>query len=149
MPIRWVINPVIETIVDGTTYRKAKVASLLDAGRVGKYYRCVSHIYDGATWCLTFVRGANFLTLDADPEVINLLERDYEDADDVLSKTPRQLGFPGAKLQRIRARLEAKGVDTTGLTVDSTLAEILERLGNKIQAGCNPRGLWYRGTDLS
>lgn len=128
MPIRWVINPVIETVDGDTTTRLPKVFTLSDPGRPGKTYQHSSIILDSANWCLSFVRAADMSTLDADAQCINLLETDYEDVDDTLAKTVRDLGWSAAKRNRVLQRLTDKGVDTTGITLDTALWQILVRI---------------------
>jgi hypothetical protein len=136
MPIRWVINPVVETTVGGTTYRRSKVATLVDPGRTGpggtpKTYKH-STIIAGAAWCLSFVRGTTMTTLDADTDCIHLFEQDYEDADDITASTVADLGWNAAKITRVRNRLEAKGVDTSGYTGATPLWQIARDLARAL-----------------
>lgn len=133
MPIRWIINPVIETQVDGILYRESKVNTLLDPGRPGKTYKHSTVMPPvGGNWCLSFVRGASMSGLDADPQCIDLLETDYEDQGNHLVSTIRDLGWTAAKRTRVLQRLIDKGIDTTGLTLDTPLWHIVIKVGQWI-----------------
>src|SRR3970040_391845 len=82
MPSRWVVNPVI--FHDGA--RKPKVATIPDPGRppeiidgdtVIRYYRHSSSIGEMER-CLSYVVGADLSALDADPEIITVLDGNDE-----------------------------------------------------------------------
>lgn len=133
MPVRWVINPVLEEVVDGTTYQRPKVTTLLDPGRAGKTYKHTTVILGGG-WCLSCVRGANMTALDNDAQCVNLLETDYEDAENRLVSTVRDLNWTVAKRNRVLQRLTDKGIDTTGITLDTALWQILLRVAQALQS---------------
>lgn len=161
MPVRWVINPVIETIgPNDERYRKPKVAAIIDPGRpprpgtddagdpidIPQTYSHVSCISDGLPgqqndWCLSQVWGVDFTPLDADPEVIDLLEMDYgqDERGVVLAKRGREHGVSAAKMGRIIARLRDKGADVTAITKDTPVHETLRRLGRVINPQFDPR----------
>lgn len=69
-------------------------------------------------------------TIDGDAQCIDLFEGDYEDQNgkDYLDRTVRGLGWSAAKRNRVLQRLTDKGVDTTGITLDTALWEILVRI---------------------
>lgn len=149
MPIRWVISPIV--IDQGV--RRPKVATLVDPGRpptgVDDIGVLIPHTYKhssvcGAVWCLSFVRGVDLSVLDADQQCIHVFEQDYEDSQGFLDQTPRSLGWTNARLNRIRDRLSSRGVDVTGLTADSPLWEIAQRLGRHLHGRFQPRGTWVR-----
>ncbi|MCA1570849.1 MAG: hypothetical protein LC798_11130 [Chloroflexi bacterium] len=143
------LSPVVEvTEVDDETgwvsppIRKPKVATLVDPG-TGRPYPHSSAI-DTPDWALSFVRAQDFGPLDADPQCINIIEQDYNDGDDLLAATPRDLNWPAAHRQRVLRRLTDRDVDVTGLTIDSPLWQWLERLGRKVLPSFTPRGTWVR-----
>ncbi len=148
--IRWVLSPVLAELgADGRTYRRAKLADKLDATRPGKTVKYVAVISDGQPgqingWCLCLVRAGSFAALDADAELDNALDLDYDDAQPFLDNTPNTLGWNAAKMKRVRDRMTARGVDTTGLTMDTPLWQILARIGQAIQPGWSPSGTWVR-----
>ena len=110
--VRWIISPVVtvtEQAGEVTNYRAPKVSILIDPS-TGKGYQHSSAIAT-ANWAVSLVYSADFSGLDLDAEVVNLLERDYLYSEDLLNKTPAELGFNAAKVNRIRQRLEARGVD--------------------------------------
>ena len=95
-------------------------------------------------WCLCFVRGVDMSGLDADPEIIDVLETDYEDIDGFLAATPNDLNWSPGKLNRVKNRLESKGVDFTGLTKDDPLWMWIQRAGEYVTPGFTPKGTWVK-----
>ena len=151
--LRWVLCPVVEsTWPDGTRVRVPKVSQMADPSRppilsrlddgtsvlVPRRVRFSTVISDGLPgqvngWCLCLVRSADLTVLTADPEVIDALEgEDYDDGDNRLATTPRLRGWSGAKLTRVRTRLDARGIDTSGLSADTPLWQILRRVGRRV-----------------
>lgn len=129
MGIRWYLCPVemrdIEYEDDVERVRAPRVRFLIEPGR-NKNYQYTAAIAV-KSWCLVKVLAEDWTAIEADSQCIRLLEGD-EDTPGLLDKTPRQLGFSAARMIRIRDRLQGYGVDTTGLTMDSTLEEILDRV---------------------
>ena len=156
--IRWVISPVI---IDGNT-RRAKVFTLPDLGRppvtgldgegfpitAQPTYIGSAAISDGAAgqvkvWCLCFVRGVDPASMNADPTIVNVLERDYDDAvETLLNKTPRAEGWKQPKLTTLKSKLSAKGVVVADITLDTPFWEILQRLGRVVNFAFRPKGTW-------
>jgi hypothetical protein len=134
MALRWVISPVVDVVEADpvsaalTPPRAPKVGGLIESGR-GKRYQCANAVSSDA-FALSLVRAANMAAVDADAEIVNVFEADFSDGQraSLLDTTPRIQGWNTARLTRIRNRLTARGVDTTGLTLDSTLETILDRL---------------------
>ena len=159
MPIRWVICPVIETVMlDGTPLRYPKVEAIRDAaypewqttddeGNLVTKFIGLGHssVIELSNWCLSFVRGQDFSLLDADVQVINVFEAgsDYEDIDSFLANTPRSLNWKTSKVNRIKDKLLNYGVDLTGITLDTPLWQILQRVGQRIRSDFpGPKGTW-------
>jgi len=105
--------------------RGPKVASLLEPGRTKPYQ--FSAAIDTADWCVCVVQAQNFSALDADPQCVNLFERDTVASDDLLARTPRQEGWSAARVQRLVTLLTARGVSTTGLDATTPLGIWLDR----------------------
>jgi hypothetical protein len=143
MPVRWVICPVVETFgEDGTRYRAVAIDGLADPGNPGKSYAYTAVISDGLPgqvndWALVQVMGADLSGLDAVPGVVDLLETDHDRSARkvLLAATVDGLGWPAAKLARVRDRLAANGVDVAGLTRQSTLLAVLRRLADAVAPG--------------
>lgn len=158
MPIRWVICSVIEQ--DGGKVRLPLVATIPDPGIPPEQgvdddgnpiivFPTYAHssVIDVGNWCLSFVRGVDMSGLDGNPDVINVFEpdSDFEDVDGFLAKSPNELGWFLGKVKRIKRRLENKGADFTGLTMDSPLWEILKRIGMVIWPNFKgPKGTWVK-----
>lgn len=147
MPSRWVVCPVI---LDGEV-RKPKVSILEDPGRdpvfdeetqgfINKTYRYSSAV-SIRNWALCFVSGADLSGLDADFEVIDLFERDFDfdTRESIMATTPRQLGWNNGRLNRLINLMSNNGVDTAGLGLDSPFEEFLFRLGD-VHAPVDKRG---------
>ena len=156
--IRWVICPVDEEIdAKGRRHRAPRVARLHDrrtysypggATVVNPPYRYSAAISSGLPgevndWCLCLVRFVDSTEMNADPQVISLLERDYnEETETLLDKTARQLAWNPARVRRVLDRLEARGIDVTGLTLDTPLWQVVERCGQHLHLHFRPGGTW-------
>jgi len=140
MSYRWIICPVVTiTIPDNDgglddVFRAPKIHAYIEPGR-NKRYQHTSAIHD-SNWCLSLVKADDFTLLDADPEIINLLEIDFVDFVH-FDLTLRQLGVNAARLTRIKNRMIARGVDVTGLTLDTPIETILDRIASMI-------AIWFR-----
>lgn len=153
MPIRWIVSPValrtltyvdaetLETVIEEVVCPKEH--TYLDPGRGKRYMR--SSLITADTWGLSFVRGVDFTPLDADPEIVNLFEGEFSEADDHLNRTPDSLGWNPGRLARLRGRLNAKGASTVGLTGTTPLQSWLERLGRVLDPNFDPRRYWVAG----
>lgn len=146
--LRWVVCPVIEDIPTpdedwvgpGEPVRRPKLAGLIDPS-TGREYAWSAAI-DLKNWCVVAVFGNDFTPLDADSQIISLLEMDFEGAEDVrLLQTPKLLGWNAARVNRLRTRLEARGVDTTGLTNTSPLIDWLRAILKAIHPAYEPVGM--------
>lgn len=131
MAYRWYICPVVTVEItdgDGTIdrVRAPKVYSHIEPGR-GKRYQHSSAI-DVGDWSASIVKATDWTPIDADSQCVNVLGRTFDAIDDLLNATPRQLGVTQNQFNSILTRLANRGVDTTGLTRDSTFETILDRL---------------------
>jgi hypothetical protein len=148
MPIRWVLSPTV--LEDGVL--KPKVATLIDLGKPDpgivddlgnpvemRHYDHSSVVFPGGM-SLSFVRFRDATSMDLDPECVNVLERDYEDADRFLERTPALEGWTGQRLNRLKALLTQR--DAGDLTDESPLWMWLERLGKRLGSHFQPRGTW-------
>jgi hypothetical protein len=171
MPARLIYGPVLnELSPDGRITRRPKVAAMLDSGATDREYGHVSAISDGAsvrshfesgtpldpidTWCVSLVVGSNLSALDADAELINILEEAGGTVSGIrtmLTSSPNQLGWSTAKRNRVQNRLTAKGASLTGLTANSPLWQFLNRLCQVVMPTCDIRE-WraaIRGHDVA
>lgn len=160
MPARLIYGPVVtETLPDGRTVRRPLVAVLADPGATGRVYGHLSAISDGQPgavndWCLSLVVGSNLSALDADPELVNLLEEAGGTVAGIramLTSSPTQLGWSAARRNRMQNRMTAKGADLAGLTASSPLWQFLNRLGQVVRPGFDVR-TWQatiRGHDVA
>ena len=145
--LRWVVCPVVvDTSVDADwvgppdPVRKPKLAGLIDPS-TGREYAWSAAI-DTLDWCVVAVYGGDFTPLNADATIIHLLEIDLTDGDDARHfQTVRDLNFNTARLNRIKNRLQARGVDTTGITLDTYLVDILRRIVQVVHPSFEPIGL--------
>lgn len=144
MPARLIYGPVV---TNGDS-RWPKVAALADPGAtVGKVYGHVSAISDGQPgqvndWCLSLVVGSNLSAVDADAELVNILEEAGGTVAGIramLLQSPNDLGWNAARRTRVQNRLTAKGADLTGLTANSPLWQFLNRLGQVVMPGFDIR----------
>lgn len=157
MPYRWLTCPFAEYTIDQgdetETLYCAKVRTLVDPGK-GKYYshRPILHVVRAQrTWCVCLVHGVSWTPIDADAEISNLFSNlvpsDFEIADGNLIafhlQLPSELGWSGARLTRIRNRLIARGVDTTGLTASSPIWRWLERIGQMLDPAFDIRQIAF------
>jgi len=151
MLFRWVICPVV-IASDGV--RRAKVSTITDPGRppastfdddgllivINKTYQHTSIISSGLvgeenTWCLCLVWGESMANLDLDVEVVNLLGKDFStiaEARAILDLTPRSQGWGVSQVNKTASILQVEGVDTVGLTIDSTFEQWLLSTANTI-----------------
>src|SRR3990167_3550497 len=150
MPYRWLICPVIlYTEIDTETSevidisRRPKIATITDPGR-GKFYQHSSAI-DVGNWCLCLVSALDFSPLDSDPEVFDLFQiGGYKMSADIMGKILRQLGLNNPRVNRVRNAMTNRGINTTGLTIDSTVETWLTRICIAISPQFHPRGLFCR-----
>jgi hypothetical protein len=148
MPARLIYGPVVtETLPDGSVARWPKVAALADSGAVGRRYGQLSAISDGQPgsvndWCLSLVVGSNLAAVDADAELVNILEEAGGTVAGIramLVQSPNELGWSAAKRNRVQNRLTAKGADLSGLNANSPLWQFLNRLAQVVMPGCDIR----------
>ena len=147
MPIRWVLSPTV--LHKGIL--KPKVATLVDRGippvideETGLSsppfgYSHSSVLVSGGR-ALSFVRFIDPTEMDLDPEVINILERDYEDVEDFLSRTPAVESWNTPRLNVLKNRLRSQGAEVGDLNENTPFSEWLERLGKRFGASFEPRG---------
>lgn len=133
MAIRWGLCTVVNKastadfpITEGITVKIPKAAEY-----AGLNLSTVA--FDGVSWCLVRARGtaAALSAADSDPDVIHLLEVNLLD-NFSLNTTLEETGASNARLIRIRNRLIDKGVDVTGLNLQSTIGDVLQRVLNRL-----------------
>lgn len=143
MPLRWLLCPVVNVPQfneeSGTTsfYRGPKICLYAEPGR-SRPYRHIN-VIDAPNWCVSLVRAVDFTPLNGDSEITDLFETDYERGADILTMTPRQLGWNALQLTRLTTILTSKGVVVTGLTSDVTLGAMLDRLCAAITPAARPQ----------
>lgn len=163
MPVRWIICPVItEPHPDGGVARRPAVADLEDLGKkradvIGddgqptgetrpRGFQWSAVIMDGEPRCLAFVRYIDPTTLDAmmgSSGWMNVLGQDYEDQDQLLAKTPQELGWATNRVNQARNRIGAfTSRDASSLTRTTPLWEWIAFLGNVIRPGFTPSGTY-------
>jgi len=146
MPYRWIVCPVVtfgEADIPGDSFRCPKIHTIIDPGR-GKRYMYSAAI-DNANWCLCLVSGVDFTPLDVDPDVFDLFQiGGYQMSADIMGMTLRQLGLNNPRLNRIRTAMTNRGIDTTGLTLDSTVEECLLRICRAVRPEFHPKHLFCR-----
>jgi len=165
MPVRLVINPVV---LDGRVRRpkvatlidagRPPINSEQDDGTtisVPRTFVHVSAISPGATWnlppeqqnprdfdCLSLVGGMNMDPLDADPTIRNLLgagsDRSVAEIREWLTNTPNSLGWGAARRNAVLNLLDEYGASTAGLTAQTPLWQIVNRLAQ----------VWSLGWDI-
>lgn len=136
MPIRWYICPVdtVQETDAGTgavsePKRYPRVARLINPTTLRPYaFSGAIHLADWAVVFVTVASELDFTAIAADSQCIDILEQSYESNATILGLTPVQLGWSNARLNRLRNRLEQKGVDITGLLNSTPLSEWLDRL---------------------
>lgn len=81
------------------------------------------------------VSGLDFSALDADPEIIDIFEDDHAGKDRLTAAraTLRQRGKGMNDETRIKAAMTFRNVDARNLNVDSTLTDIINRIGKSYQ----------------
>lgn len=154
MPIRWVISPVVVILEPGLdeetglptppvpSFRGPKVRALTDPS-TGKNY-CHSSAIDAGNWALSFVRSDDFSAIDADPDCHDVLQRDYEDWEGFLARTPRLELWNAQRRNRLANLITARAGTTSGLTQDSEFWRWLERLGKLAMPSFTPLGTWVK-----
>ena len=133
MATRYYICPIVGTGTETDTYRAKVVdyphietSSAIDAGV--------------RSWCLVRVKADDFTAINADPQCVDVLER----LSDVSGANTRQeiaawlksrtVGdVPAAARNRIQNRLTTLGVSTTGITLQTTLWDVLLRVYRTIE----------------
>lgn len=154
--IRWVINPVDEEIqAGGGKLRYPRCARIEDPGQplqdilddsgtpIGQrraYYSHVSAVSDTESWAISLVYGLDMTGLDGDPQIVHLLESDYDDFDRelVLGQRVEDLGYSNARLNRIRTKMQNQGVDTSAYTRQTRIIEIVRDLGRVLNLNYDP-----------
>ena len=153
MPARIVITPVaISEGPRGSIIRVPLVSTIVDPGRpptetedddgnpitVPKTLVHVSAISSGQPGernedCMSIVAGVDMSNLDAQANIVTLFEsgtdRPLADLRRWLTNTPGGLGWSNARQNRLRNRLISYGADVAGLTGDTPLWQIVNRLG--------------------
>ena len=159
MAARIVIEPVVVT--DSGT-RMPLHATLVDPGRpagdgedddgnpitIAKHLVGVSAISSGLSGernhdTLSVVAGADLSNLDTAEGVVTLFETGSDqplaELRQWLTTTPNALGWSAAKRNRIITRLTNAGADITGITGDTPLWQIVNRLGDVWSPGFDVR----------
>ncbi len=154
MPARYILCPVVETIIDGSKNRCPKVMLMHDpgrplitepdSGRISSGYVFSAVISDGNgvpgkddSQCLCLVGGHDMSALDADPEIITLFEVPDVRLDavrDVLDKTPNEV-LTKSERDRLDDLLTDKGLDTRDLNKHSQCWEWASRYCERIVGG--------------
>lgn len=128
MPTRYYICPVVGSGVIGDTYR----AKALDYPTLE-----TSSAINIAlkSWCLVRVKANDFTAIDADAECVDIFERlsDVSGANtkpEIIAwlKSKNVGDYPAAVRNRIQNRLTAIGVDTTGITLQTSLWDVMLRI---------------------
>lgn len=145
MPTRWVINPVV--VIE--KIRKPKVSTIADPGIPpvplpeggfgNKTYKHSSAI-SGEDWALSFVRGVDMSALDADPEIITVLDSDDEN----LNLSLGDRGWNVSRLEKLQALMTSKNILLTGLTINMPAWEWLTRIGQKHFPSFKTKGTWVK-----
>ena len=168
MALRWIICPVVTSaFVPGYGIsRHPRVVELVDAGLLPvpgvddeglptllpKTYAFSAAISDGQAgqvndWCLCLVRYVDPFSLNTEAlatptTFLNVLERDYEDAEAFLARSPVQENWSNQRINRLRNLVNQRGASVSGLTGASAFWEWLARLGSIVRPGFEPRGTW-------
>lgn len=141
MPARLVICPVdVEVGADGVTRRTPRVSSIPDPGKPP--FMCVfsAALSDGLPgqendFCFCLVAAIDLSAVDADSEVISLFEvGDDQQLNSIqtwLTNTPKSLGWKAGKINKIKGKLNKRGVTTSDLSEDTALSEFANRIGRK------------------
>lgn len=83
------------------------------------------------TWCLARVQGADLSAIDADAQCVDILEKLPDAAGDTRAeivawlKSKTVADVPPPARSRINARLVDAGVDTSGITLATTLFQVV------------------------
>ncbi len=150
MPACWVTSSIVT--VDGVN--KPKVATLRDLGRViggdNPFFAHSSAIYPerNKTWCLSYVVGEDFSTIDADPDCDRVFDEVLSDRD---GKPPTRAantiwlnGISTTSKGRLNQVLTRRQADETGLDTLSSRTEWLQSLGKSCSGDIDfrPQG-WH------
>ena len=159
MPARLVICPVdVEVGADGITRRRPRVGNIPDPGKPpfidpdpveegGEGPRLITPVcvFNSAIssgqpgqendFCFCVVVAIDLSAVDADPEVETLFDfSDDQPLDDLhtwLVNTPKDLGWKAGKINKIKGKLNKKGVTSSDMTEDSALWEWANRVAGK------------------
>ena len=140
MPIRWIINPAV--IENGVL--KPLVSTIRDPGILlfeapddygnmifcHKNYRHESIIHISRPWALSFVCGVDLSGLNR-PDFVNILERDYKVAEQVIERTPREDGWSQSRVTRLLNNIISRG-GFTDLTRDDPIWMFIRDLGRVV-----------------
>lgn len=103
-----------------------------------KTYRHASCIVNDKDWCLSNVRGVDLSTLYNDPEITVLTDPNQD-----LGKTPRELKWNNARVEKARGALRNKGARLDELNEDKPFWEWIREVGKKVRPNFpGPRGTW-------
>jgi len=120
---RWFISPVIGSGISTSDAFRAKI---FDLGV--NVHAKIPHNPDGTprfNWALCLCSAADFSVADADTTIEPF---PGVTVDDLLSS------IPAASRNRIQNFLIGKGVDLTGITLQSTVGDVIQRVMNRIGA---------------
>ncbi len=151
MPARLVICPVdVKVGADGTTRRRPRVGNIPDPGKppfidpenglitpTCVFNSAISSGQPGEEndFCFCVVAAIDLSAVDADPEVETLFDlSDDQPLDDLhtwLVNTPKDLGWKAGKINKIKGKLNKKGVTSSDMTEDSALWEWANRVAGK------------------
>lgn len=129
--IRYYVCPIVGTGLPGDSYRpkvqdyphRSTAPAILDDG-TGK---------PAKTWCIVKVEADDFTAIDADPECEDILEK-ITDALGVNAtkaqiiswlKTHTVRDLSATRRNRIDSRLTRLGIDTSGITLNTTLWDVV------------------------
>lgn len=129
MAKRWFIAPVIGTGTRADPYR----AKVHDYGV--PHSAMIPSNADGTpkfAWCICIASATNFSAIDADAAIDGFPEAALD----------RALGsFSAAVRNRVQNFLTNRGVDLTGITLSSTLADLLDRVRDRLDDRCDRRNM--------
>ncbi len=144
MAVRWILCPVVTILSGNGPYRAPKIALLEDLGKpvlttideesglplVARREFGRSNVIGELDWCICFLRGIDFASLEADPDIVTLADGPLD----------QPIGPRFAQVQQI---MLAKGVDPSGLTEKTPAFEFIVKLGQRIKADfVDTRGTW-------
>lgn len=132
MPIRYYICPVVGTGT-GQDPQRPKVADYHKVSAPIHYSAAIATGPTGLTvkpWCIARVEGVDLTAIEADPQCVDIFEKLTNAVGtraEVISwlKTHAVADVPAAMRTRISTRLSALGIDTTGITLTTTLWDVV------------------------